>query len=60
LERRRDRLVDRRCKEAGFRDMKTLDTFNWTFNASDRAQIIYELAGGRFIEQHEDGPHVGQ
>ena len=34
--------------------MKTLDTFNWTFNASDRAQIIYELAGGRFIEQHED------
>jgi DNA replication protein DnaC len=51
MERRRDRLVDRRCK---LRDMKTLDTFNWTFNASDRAQIIYELAGGRFIEQHED------
>ena len=53
LERRRDRLVERRCKEAGFRDMKTLDTFNWTFNAIDRAQI-YELAAGRFIEQHED------
>jgi hypothetical protein len=33
--------------------MKTLDTFNWTFNAIDRAQI-YELAAGRFIEQHED------
>jgi DNA replication protein DnaC len=53
LECRRDRLVDRRCKEAGFRDVKTLDTFNWSFNAIDRMQI-YELAAGQFIEQHED------
>jgi DNA replication protein DnaC len=53
LERRRDRLVDRRCKEAGFRDVKTLDTFNWSFNAIDRMQI-YELAAGQFIEQLED------
>jgi len=53
LERRRDRLIERRSKEAGFRDIKTLDAFNWSFNAIDRAQI-YELATGRFIEQHDD------
>lgn len=38
LERRRDRLVGRRVKQAAFRDPKTLDTFNWSFNSDfDRA-----------------------
>jgi DNA replication protein DnaC len=36
LERRRDRLVSRRVKNAGFRDVKTLDTFDWSFNAGFR------------------------
>ena len=58
LQRRRDRLVERRVKHAGFRDQKTLDTFNWNFNAIDRA-LIFELATGRFIEQHEDGLMLG-
>jgi DNA replication protein DnaC len=53
LQRRRDRLVECRVKAAGFRDNKTLDTFDWKFNAIDRA-LIFELATGRFIEQHED------
>ncbi|MGH7837691.1 MAG: IS21-like element helper ATPase IstB [Candidatus Binataceae bacterium] len=53
LQRRRDRLVERRIKAAGFRDPKTLDTFDWKFNAVDRA-LIFELASARFIEQHED------
>jgi DNA replication protein DnaC len=53
LQRRRDRLVERRVKAAGFRDNKTLDTFDWKFNNVDRA-LIFELATGRFIEQHED------
>ncbi|MGH7707671.1 MAG: IS21-like element helper ATPase IstB [Candidatus Binataceae bacterium] len=53
LQRRRDRLVERRVKGAGFRDPKTLDTFDWKFNALDRA-LIFELATGRFIEQRED------
>jgi DNA replication protein DnaC len=53
LQRRQDRLVERRVKAAGFRDHKTLDTFDWKFNAIDRA-LIFELANGRFIEQHED------
>lgn len=53
LQRRRDRLVERRMKAAGFRDRKTLDTFNWSFNQIDRA-LIFELATGRFIEQGDD------
>jgi DNA replication protein DnaC len=53
LQRRRDRLVERRVKAAGFRDNKTLDTFDWKFNALDRA-LIFDLASARFVEQHED------
>jgi DNA replication protein DnaC len=53
LQRRRDRLVERRIKSGGFRDRKTLDTFNWDFKQIDRA-LIFELATGRFIEQHDD------
>ena len=49
MQRRSDRLVARRVKAAGFRDDKTLDTFDWKFNAIDRA-LIFELATGRFIE----------
>ena len=53
LQRRRDRLIERRIKAAGFRDQRTLDTFDWKFNTLDRA-LIFELANCRFIEQHED------
>jgi DNA replication protein DnaC len=54
LQRRRDRLVERRIKAAAFRDRKTLDTFDWKFNAGVDRALVYELASGRFIEQHED------
>lgn len=53
LQRRRDRLMERRIKVAEFRDNRTLDTFDWKFNSLDRS-LIFELASGRFIEQHED------
>jgi DNA replication protein DnaC len=32
LQRRRDRLIERRVKAAGFRESRTLDTFDWKFN----------------------------
>jgi DNA replication protein DnaC len=53
LQRRHDRLIGRRVKAAGFRDQRSLDTFDWKFNTLDRA-LIFELANCRFIEQHED------
>jgi DNA replication protein DnaC len=53
LQRRSDRLVARGVQAAGFRDDKTLDTFDWKLNVIDRA-LTFEFATGRFIEQHED------
>ena len=53
IERRGDRLIERRIKEAEFRDRKTLDTFNWSFNTIDRA-LVFELATARFVERRED------
>lgn len=53
MERRGDRLIECRIKEADFRDKKTLDTFNWSFNKIDRS-LIFELATGKFVERHED------
>jgi hypothetical protein len=31
---RSDRLVERRVKAASFRELKTLDEFDWAFNPS--------------------------
>jgi DNA replication protein DnaC len=58
MERRGDRLIERRAKEADFRDRKTIDTFNWSFNQIDRA-LIFELATARFVERHEDSLILG-
>jgi DNA replication protein DnaC len=54
LNRRRDRLVERRMKLAAFRDRKTLDTLDWKFNTSIDRALVFELATGRFIEQRQD------
>lgn len=54
MNRRRDRLVERRAKTAAFRDRKTLDTFDWKFNSAIDRSLIFELATGRFIEQRQD------
>lgn len=59
LQRRRDRLVERRVKAAGFRDRKTLDTFDWRFNAGIDRALVFELATCRFIERREDALILG-
>jgi DNA replication protein DnaC len=59
LERRRDRLVARRIKSAAFRDIRTLDTFDWGFNPTIDRALIFELATGRFIERREDALILG-
>ena len=56
LLRRQDRLLERRIKQAGFRDPgKTLDTFDFEFNKKMNRRLVFELATGRFVTQHEDG-----
>ena len=60
LLRRQDRLLARRVKQAGFRDVgKTLDTFDFEFNKKMNRRLVFELATGRFITQHEDGLFLG-
>ncbi len=60
LLRRQDRLLDRRVKQAGFRDVgKTLDTFDFEFNKKMNRRLVFELAAGRFVAQHEDGLFLG-
>ena len=60
LQRREDRLLERRRKQARFRDPdRSLDTFDFTFNKKLNRALIFELATGRFIAQHEDVLFLG-
>jgi DNA replication protein DnaC len=51
---RSDRLLQRRIKAAGFRDLKTLDDFDWSFNPSIKKKQIFDLATCRFIRETRD------
>ncbi len=60
LQRRQDRLLERRRKQARFRDSdRALDTFDFSFNKKLNRALIFELATGRFIAQHEDVLFLG-
>ena len=57
---RSDRLLERRRKQAGFRDPnRTLDNFDFTFNAKMNRSLVFDLATCRFIEKREDGLFLG-
>jgi hypothetical protein len=50
LTRRSDRLLERRRKQAGFRDAnRTLDSFDFTFNPKMNRSLIFDLAACGFI-----------
>jgi DNA replication protein DnaC len=51
---RSDRLFKRRVKAAGFREQKTLDDFDWSFNPSVPKKRVFDLASGRFIRENRD------
>ncbi|HEV3236683.1 MAG TPA: IS21-like element helper ATPase IstB [Gemmataceae bacterium] len=56
---RSDRLLKRRLKVAGFRDLKTLDAFDWAFNPSIPKKQVFDLASGRFIRETRDALLLG-
>ena len=56
---RLDRLVDRRVQAAAFRDQKTMEDFDWGFNASIKRKQIFDLASGAFLRQHRDVLLIG-
>jgi len=60
LTRRGDRLLERRRKQAGFRDpLKTLDSFDFNFNKKMNRSLIFELATANFIGHREDALFLG-
>jgi DNA replication protein DnaC len=59
LSRRSDRLLERRRKAAGFRNLHTLDNFDFTFNKKMNRSLIFDLATSNFIARHEDALFLG-
>ncbi len=58
---RRERAIERRIGEARFADVKTLEDFDWEFNAqSIRRSQIEELATGEFVRRGDNLVMVGQ
>jgi DNA replication protein DnaC len=51
---RQERLIQRRIKAAAFRDLKTLEDFDFSFNPAIRKKLIYDLATCRFVHQGGD------
>jgi DNA replication protein DnaC len=51
---RSDRVVQRRLKAAAFRERKTLDHFDWSFNPSIKKKQVFDLATCRFIREARD------
>jgi DNA replication protein DnaC len=51
---RDDRAIERRIKKAGFRELKAIEDFDFSFNPSIKRKQIMELATGRFIRERSD------
>jgi DNA replication protein DnaC len=57
---RADRLLERRRKQAGFRDPhRSLDNFDFSFNPKMNRSLVFDLATGAFIAKHEDALFLG-
>jgi len=51
---RQDRQRQRHLKAAQFREIRTLENFDWQFNPSLKKKQVYDLASGRFIREGRD------
>jgi DNA replication protein DnaC len=60
LARRSDRLLERRRKDAQFRDPQvSLDNFDFNFNRKMNRSLVFDLATAHFIAKHEDALFLG-
>lgn len=60
LTRRADRLLERRRKQAGFRDPnRSLDNFDFTFNPKMNRSLVFQLATCDFIGKRHDALFLG-
>ena len=51
---RGDRQLRRRVKAAQFRELKTLEDFDWSFNPSIKKKQLFDLATCRFVREARD------
>ena len=51
---RAERLISRRIKTAAFRELKTIEDFEFSFNTSIKRKQIFELATCKFIRETRD------
>src|SRR5215467_9039988 len=59
LIRRGDRLLERRKKDAEFRDPQvSLDNFDFNFNKKMNRSLVFDLATAHFIAKHEATIHL--
>ena len=56
---RHERLMARHLKLASFRELKTLDDFDWRFNSSIKRKPICDLAACHFIRERKDVLLIG-
>jgi DNA replication protein DnaC len=51
---RQQRQIARRVKAAAFRELKSLEDFDWSFNPAIKKNEMYDLATGRFLNERRD------
>lgn len=56
---RQERQIGRRVKAAAFRECKSLDEFDWSFNPSIQKKQLFDLATCRFVREARDVLFVG-
>lgn len=56
---REQRALERRIKAAAFRETRSLDSFDFSFNSSIDRKQVYALAAGRFVEEPRDVLLIG-
>jgi DNA replication protein DnaC len=56
---RADRQLQRRVKAAQFRELRTLDDFDWSFNPSIKKKQVFDLAACRFVREARDVLLIG-
>ena len=54
IQARNDRAIARRIKDAGFRQIKRLEDFDFSFNPSIPKRRIFELAAGHLVREKRD------
>jgi DNA replication protein DnaC len=56
---RNDRQMNRRTTAAGFRDVRRLEDFDFSFNPSIKKAKVYDLATCQFVREHRDALLIG-